>query len=81
MNFSKVLVITEVCQAKLEATGAAPGILELDEGERGSSTVFQVDVGNLAELEEQVLDVFGADVGRQIAHIDASFVIARTHRD
>lgn len=53
-----------------------PGVLELDEGERRPAPVLQVDERHLAELVEQILDVLGANVRRQIAHVDAALVAA-----
>lgn len=53
-----------------------PGVLELDEGERRAAPVLQIDERHLAELVEQILDVLGADVRRQIANVDATLVAA-----
>ena len=51
-----------------------PWILELDERKWRSSSVLQVDEGDLAELVEQILDVFRADVRRQVSDVDAALV-------
>lgn len=53
-----------------------PGVFELDERERGPAPVLQVDESHLPELVEEVLDVFGADVRGEIAHIDTALVAA-----
>ena len=58
-----------------------PGIFKFNEGEWRSLPVLEIDEGDFSVLVEQVLDVFRPDVGRQVADVDASFVIARTRHD
>lgn len=58
------------------STTLLPCVLELDECERRTAPVLQIDESHLAELVKQILDVFGADIRRQIAHIDAALVAA-----
>ena len=55
-------------------------LLELDEGEGRSLAILQVNVLDLAVLVEEVLEVFGARVLRQVADIDAAIRFGGAHR-
>lgn len=59
-----------------------PGVLKLNESERwSSSSVFQVDITDRSVFVKDVLDVFGADVGRQITDINPTVVVSRRTSD
>lgn len=51
-----------------------PGILELDEGEGRPPTVLEIDEHNLAVFVEDVLNIFAANVRRQVADVNAGLV-------
>ena len=58
-------------------TQPLPGIFKFNKGKWRSSSVFQIYVCYFAEFVKQIFDVFGANVRRQIADIDTSFIITR----
>ena len=58
-----------------------PWVLELDECEGRPPSVLEVDEDDLSVLVEEVLHVFAADVGRQVAHVDARLALAVGHGD
>jgi len=52
----------------------SPRIFELNKSKWRTTPILQVDKCNFAELVEQILDVLGADVRRQVTHINAALV-------
>ena len=60
----------------------SPGVLELHEGEgRPAAPVLQIYVSDAAVLVKHVLHVLGADVRRQVTHIDPTVVVPRGSSD
>ena len=57
----------------------SPCVLKLDECEWRPPPVLEVDEDDLAVLVEEVLNVLGPDVGREVAHVDAGLAGGR-HR-
>lgn len=55
------------------------GILKLHKGKRWSASILQVYKRDFAELIKQVLNIFGANVGRKITHVDSAIVSATRH--
>ena len=55
----------------------SPAVFELDESERRPALVLQIDGDYLSVLVEQILDVFVANIRRQITHVNATLVTAR----
>lgn len=54
-----------------------PGILKLHEGEgRSTPAILQVDIADRPVLIKHIFDVLGADVWRQVPHVDSAVVIA-----
>lgn len=39
-----------------------------------TSAVLQIDENNFPEAVEQILDILGPDVGRQVANVDAAVI-------
>lgn len=59
-----------------------PGVLKFNKRERwSSSSVFQVDITDRPVLVKDILDVFGANVGRQVAHVNPTVVVSRRTSD
>lgn len=53
-----------------------PWVLKLDEGKwRSSSAIFKVDVSNCTVFVEHIFDVFSANIGWQVPHIDSAVVV------
>lgn len=56
----------------------SPRVLELHKGEgRSPPPVLQINVPDRSVLVEQVLDVLGANIGRQVPHIDTAVIVSR----
>jgi len=54
-------------------------IFELDESEGRPTLILQIDEGDFAVFVEQILDVLGANIGREIAHVDAAVAASARH--
>lgn len=58
----------------------SPTVFKLDEGEGRASAVVEVHVQNLPVLVEEVFQVAGSDVGREVAHVDLTVVVTTEPR-
>lgn len=57
---------------------SSPRVLELHEGERrSSSSIFQINVSNRAVFVEQVFNVLGANIGREVSHVNTTVIVSR----
>ena len=62
----------------LTSVSPLPGVFELNKGERGSpSPVLQVDVPYRSVFVEHVLHVLGANVRREVPHVNSAVVVPR----
>ena len=54
-------------------------VLEFHEGERRPALILQIDEGDFAIFVEEIFDVLGPNVGRQVAHVDAAVAASARH--
>ena len=68
-KFSPTIIVT---LSRVDGVVGVARVFELDECKGRSALILQIDEGDFAVFVEEIFDVFRANIGRKIAHVDAA---------